>query len=65
MKNSQQADNHVLRNYEALNGWFDLEEAQHQKTHEGLGLDPPTPIHPFLFNFNIKVGFNARLLIIV
>ena len=27
---------------------IDLEEAQHQKTHEWLRLDPPTPIHFYL-----------------
>ena len=45
---------------------MDLEEAQHQKTPEGLGLDPLTPNpYPFLFYFifNFKVGFNAKLLI--
>ena len=31
-----------------LNRWHELEEAQLQKTHEGLGLDPPTPIHFYL-----------------
>ena len=41
---------------------IDMEEAQHQKTPEGLGLDSPT--HPFYLNFNFKIGFNVKFLII-
>ena len=39
---------------------IDPEEAQHQKTPEGLGFNLPIPIH---FYFNFKVGFNSKLLI--
>ena len=37
--------------FEIMKLWMvgiDLEEAQHQKTHEGLGLDSPTPLYFYL-----------------
>ena len=65
MKNSQQADNHVLRNDEALIGWYWTGGSTTSKDTWRAGARSPNP-YPFLFYFifNFKVGFNAKLLII-
>ena len=63
-KNSQQADNYVLRNDEALNGWYRSGGRKTSKDTWKAGAQSPNP-YLFLFNFKIKVCFNAKLLIII
>ena len=63
-KNSQHANNHILRNDETLNGWYWSGGSKTSKDTWRAEAQSPNP-YPFLFNFNfhIKVGFNAKLII--